>query len=111
MKFTLAVVAAAAFAVPAFAMGETTTVTAPPCPSTTASVNDIVTRSPVAAASAGTPCPTFSTIKASGAAMTPGAMNPMGTPMATPTQYTGAANKASAGGALLVAAGFAAYIL
>ncbi|KAF4303580.1 hypothetical protein GTA08_BOTSDO08573 [Botryosphaeria dothidea] len=121
MKFSVAIAVITAFAAPALAASDaSTTVTVSPCPSSTASVNDMVTRTPVALPSQSTPCPTLSTVKTNGTTVTmsyPGAGSPgtgsSSTASATPSSFTGAAisNKAATGGVFAAAFGLAAFIL
>ncbi|EOD44442.1 hypothetical protein GTA08_BOTSDO08573 [Neofusicoccum parvum] len=124
MKFSLAAAVIAAVAAPALAAHEaSTTVTISPCPSSTASVADIVTRSPVPMASQSTPCPTLHTVMTNGTTVTmshagagtPGSTGTDGssTASATPSSFTGAAanNHAAFGGAVAAALGFAVFVL
>ncbi|KAH7053426.1 hypothetical protein B0J12DRAFT_698610 [Macrophomina phaseolina] len=121
MKFSTAVAIIATFTTPACAMqSASTTVTVSPCPSNTASVNDVVTRTPVAMPSQNTPCPTLQVVTTNGTTVTmshPGAGSPgagsSSTASSTPPAFTGAAvnNKVTTGGVLAAAFGLAAFIL
>ncbi|KAL1644177.1 hypothetical protein SLS58_004457 [Diplodia intermedia] len=92
---------------------------AAPALAATASMNDIVTRTPVEMPSQSTPCPTLSIVKTNGTLITMShdgsGMDAGSTPtMSTPgASYTGAAvaNSAGLSGAVAAAFGLAAFIL
>ncbi|OJD33917.1 major larval glue protein [Diplodia corticola] len=119
MKSFLAVIIAAAAAPALAASNASTTVMVTPCASSTASVNDIVTRTPVMMASQSTPCPTLSIVKTNGTTITmshdgSGSGSGSGSSATTtPASYTGAAvaNNAGLSGAVAAAFGLAAFIL